>query len=214
MVVKSKKEIILSIETISGGIAIFSDGRFLIDQAIDAQPHVSTVFKTENILAKISGLLKNNNLDRKQIGTIVVATETSSLTGGKIGAVISKGLARAFGCRLFEVSALESLLLEAPDGIDGHHTTVVPVGKDRVRWQRFMINEKNTKPTLLDEGVAYSKAFFEDINLFSGQQIILPSEYKAFCKFEIFLQDIDYMVISRRSLAELCLTKYRASDKI
>lgn len=129
-----KENIILSIETIveGGSLSILKDGK-----EFDSWFGTVEVSKAEDVLEQISRLFENNGLERREITTIIFSKGVENLTGGKIGAAIAKGLAKALKCRLIGVSLFESLLLIIRDREDGEYLTAVPVGKQYINWHRF-----------------------------------------------------------------------------
>lgn len=124
-----KKNLILAVETaIDGGSVSILEGQTEIDFWVGT----SEVSKAEDILEGILNLLERNKLKRAQIGLVAVSTEAGSLTGLKIGLATAKGLAKAFGCRLCEVSLWDALAKMITSKGDESATVFFPGGKHRI----------------------------------------------------------------------------------
>ena len=135
-----KKTITLSIETSvgSGSLSIFRG-----EKELDSQKGKGVGSRAESLIREVSLILKENNLKKSEIDTIVVSFGFGSSTGRRIGLSFAKGLARSIPCEVQTVSLTKSLCL-AFEG-KGLVRVFIPNGKRGVCFQDFeKINEGQT----------------------------------------------------------------------
>ncbi len=165
------REITLSIETAIGGgsLAIFEDRRWIAVWTGGRQ-----VSKAEDLLERIAELLTENNIVKEQLKLICVSKGIGSLTGEKIGRAVAKGLSKAFGCRLVEISVLDALLSELPSAFSGQVITAVPIGKDRIVWRHRV--SKDLTLTNMEVSKTYTNTtgeFYEMLGTSANIQFVI-----------------------------------------
>ncbi len=123
---------ILAIESaIAGGsIAIIVDGKIIASWSGD-----TGVSKAEDLLPTIAGLLKDQELQLKDLKLIVVSVGPGSFTGIRIGISTAMGLSDSTGIETVGISSLAAIAKNS-----NARTAIVPVGKHDIAWQTFSEN--------------------------------------------------------------------------
>lgn len=125
-------EITLAIESaIAGGSISLLRG----DVEIAYWVGTANVSKAEELLFNIDLLLKENEIERRQLDLIAVSAGPGSFTGIRIGIATALGLKAGLGIVMSSQSALKAMAFSA--GIAGTVTTALPVGRDAVCVQKF-----------------------------------------------------------------------------
>jgi tRNA A37 threonylcarbamoyladenosine modification protein TsaB len=193
------REVILSIETTSGGGSLSILANAL---EIDSWIGRRDVSKADDILEQISKLLNVNKIEKNNVKLICVASGMEGSTGEKIGWAIGKGLAKAFDCPLKGISILESLLLEVENEPDGEYVTAFPGGKKFIYWQRFIRKNESFFPTSAIE-ICEADEFFMLAQSFGCKRIVIamsPADHLG-----QFFKDVDKILLteSKSTLANL-----------
>lgn len=141
--------ITLSIEAaIAGGsISLIRDG--------DEIAHwigTGNISKAENLLGDIDRLLRENEIERSQIGLVAVSAGPGSFTGIRIGIATALGLKNGLGVEMASVSALEAMVCFA--GVDGMVTAALPVGRGSVCVQQFENRMPVGSPNIITDTAA------------------------------------------------------------
>ena len=79
------------------------------DKQIHSVDGAGTVSKSEDLLSILDGLLRGNNISKREIGQIVISDKPGSLTGLRIGAAIAKGLGGALLVPVNKISILDAM---------------------------------------------------------------------------------------------------------
>ena len=102
--------LILCIETSTKNcsVSISENGKIIdsIENRNDKYSH------SEELTIFISELLKNNNIDFKDLDAVAISKGPGSYTGLRIGVSTAKGLCYALDIPLLSISTLESIALE------------------------------------------------------------------------------------------------------
>jgi tRNA threonylcarbamoyl adenosine modification protein YeaZ len=126
--------IIVSIETaIDGGSLSLQKDSVEIVSWMGMQQ----VSKAEDILEKISELLKDYNIQKSELNFVAVSNGPGSSTGIKIGLAVAKGIGNALNIQVKEVSIFAALLAESEDNLNGITIAVLPIGKNLLCRQIF-----------------------------------------------------------------------------
>jgi tRNA threonylcarbamoyl adenosine modification protein YeaZ len=129
----SSAEIILAIET---GVASGSLSLFINKKEVDFWIGEGTVSKAEDILEAIDTILSRNSINIKSITLLASSIGPGSLTGLRIGSAIAKGIRKAAGCEIKNVSVLEAMIEQDLFEIKTI-AAAVPMGKTKISWQIF-----------------------------------------------------------------------------
>ena len=113
-----------------GSLALYRDWT-----DIDGTVGEKGISRAEDILPGIDLLLRRNQLQRQEIGRIVVTTGPGSFTGIKIGIATALGFADGIGCPVVGISSLDAMTYLV--GTDGLILPAVPIGRDFVAVQFF-----------------------------------------------------------------------------
>jgi tRNA threonylcarbamoyladenosine biosynthesis protein TsaB len=108
-----------------------------------------SVSKAENLLADIDRLMRENNIDRSDIGLIAVSAGPGSFTGIRIGIATAIGIKNGLGVEMTSVSALEAMVFAS--GLIGQVTATVPVGRGSVCIQEFDGGKPSGPPQVVAE---------------------------------------------------------------
>lgn len=135
-----------------GSVALWNEN-VLIDKWVGEK--TEKIFENEKIeksrifeiLRQVEKMLKTNDIDKKQIGQVIISIGPGSYTGIRNGAATALGLTRALDCRLVAASVLEALSVvptnrRSDDGGGGEEeriVTAVPFGKEQICRQEFEI---------------------------------------------------------------------------
>lgn len=143
-----KQPVILAIETSlqNGSLSIYLGENQIASYAGGSNDGPRRkVGRSEELLEILSGLLKENNLQQKDLDLIAVSVGPGSFTGIRVGVATAQALAFALNRPCFGVPILEALAKAAAD--TGYNTkeykktgdiiTVVPSGRDGIFWQIF-----------------------------------------------------------------------------
>lgn len=122
--------IILAIETSQVGSISLMKG----SNEIDFWAGDKENSRSQDLLPEISKLLERNDILKKDIGLIAVATGPGSFTGLRVGISIALGLSQALNCPRMGVPTLTAMALTAPED---DLICVVPAGKEQCYWQSF-----------------------------------------------------------------------------
>ncbi len=203
------RKLILSIETaVEGGLSLLERRT-----EIDGWRGTRAISSAEDVLEQISKLLERNKVEREEIGTIVVSNGAGSSTGEKIGLAIAKGLAKSLLCRLIKVSVLESLLIEIGDQPESEWLSVIPAGKHRVQWQKFLVRNKTVRENLSDIKITFQEDFISEIKKAGCGNLVLASGFD-----EIYVEALNNKYASKIIISSSNLAKlngqaiYNASD--
>ena len=132
---RTKKNLTLAIETaIEGGSLSISDDTGKIG-FWEGKREIS---KAEDVLEAFAELLDGGNFGGANFSNIAVSKGVGSATGLKIGLATAKGLARAFGCRLLEVSLWDALAAEVGAGTSAAAAIFLPHGKNAACFRKTM----------------------------------------------------------------------------
>src|SRR5690606_30032956 len=134
-------QIILALETaIDGGsLALYQNSEAIVELSGDPQ-----ISRAADLLPNIDKLLRSNNFELGDIGSVAVSLGPGSYTGIRIGIATALGLGRSVGQSVMGVSLLKAI---AADGsIDGHVIAAVPTGREDIAWQIFDNGSPVTEP--------------------------------------------------------------------
>jgi tRNA threonylcarbamoyladenosine biosynthesis protein TsaB len=106
--------------------------------------------QTTSILPAIDAMLVEAGLTPAALTAIAVATGPGTFTGLRVGMSIAKGIVLARGIPLVGIPTLELAAASATDAKD--RIAILPAGRGRVVWQRFVAGEEHRpRNTTLDE---------------------------------------------------------------
>lgn len=123
---------ILSIEcgVSRGSVALIRNGK-LLAPVCDA----GSASRAEEVLKVVTRVLKEGDLNLKDLDTIATSIGPGSYSGIRIGISTAVGLANALGVSCVGVSVLDAMSHSAKR--EGNLITAIPVGKTQVAWQPF-----------------------------------------------------------------------------
>src|SRR5690606_42004486 len=122
-------------------VALCQNGEAIVELSGDPQNSLAA-----GLLPNIDKLLRSNDFELGDIGSVAVSLGPGSYTGIRIGIATALGLGRSMGLSVMGVSLLKAI---AADGsIDGHVIAAVPTGREDIAWQIFDSNSPGTAPSI------------------------------------------------------------------
>lgn len=97
--------------------------------------------QTTSILPAIDTMLTEAGLAPADLSAVVVATGPGTFTGLRVGLSIAKGIVLARGIPIIGIPTLELAAASGPDAPD--RIAILPAGRGRVVWQRFVAGEEH-----------------------------------------------------------------------
>jgi tRNA threonylcarbamoyladenosine biosynthesis protein TsaB len=126
-----KNVIAIEAAIVGGSISLLRDGQETANWIGEAD-----VLKAENLLVNIDMLLRDNEVDRREIDLVAVSAGPGSFTGIRVGIATALGLKNGLNIDMSSVSALEAMAsdLHVPSN---RLTAAVPVGRNAVCVEEF-----------------------------------------------------------------------------
>jgi len=164
---------ILGVDTSNkiASVAVYENGKILGEKFSDDQKTHS-----EKVLPIIDELLKEINIQIKEIDQFVVCTGPGSFTGIRIGVSLVKGMAEGLGKRVIGVTSLQGLLNSTLENscavIDARHENVYAQYKINGKYsearcmniQEVIIDLPQAKITFVEDAVNVHKEIIEKSN--------------------------------------------------
>lgn len=166
----STQAISLVIETAIDGGSISIQQNF---QEIDNWRSVeNSISRSEVILSEIDRILKTNNIQKKQLGKIILSRGPGSFTGIRIGLSIALGLSKAIGCKIYGISVFEAICADL-DLRDERVGIYVPMNSKLFCTQSFK-SDRNGIISKLNEPILISRELLkEQINNQNDTKLVL-----------------------------------------
>lgn len=130
----------------------------------------SSISNSREILQLIERLLRENDIDKKTIGTILISEGFGSFTGSRIGWSTAKALSQVFLCELKGVSLLEAICLSS--SLQGRTIVCLPMGKTKFVVGEYEPGNTGT-PKFLNSPEIISLEHFQQIIKQNLDKIIL-----------------------------------------
>ena len=184
---KENEFLILSLETATrgGSIALLRGEKILASLRLDEKSSQSV-----ELLENIQTILRQSNVDLKEIKLLAASLGPGSFTGLRIGLAIAKGLSKALEIPAQGIPTLEAIVFGA--GQKGINSVVFPVGRYEAFVQTFETNDEiNALEPIRNVGLE---------NLFSETQT--PHRTRLIAPNEI-LRDAEKKEINFSSYAEI-----------
>lgn len=129
-----RQEYTLALETGIGGgsISIFKDGRLVDYSATDL-----SVLKVDNLIEKLSLLIKKINIKKNEFEKIIYSENPGSRVGLKIGAAVAKGLSLSLNIGITGKDLFECILkIDETEGVP-EKLIILPLNGEFFIWKHF-----------------------------------------------------------------------------
>lgn len=139
---KDNLNVVLTMETAvkGGSISIFCDGKLL-----DFHIGDKSVSGAEDLLPKMSELLKRNNISKSDIDLIAISNGPGSFTGIRIGIATALALQKSLGCKCYGFDLLKVLANKGCAEIKTDRIiSAVSQGRNKICWFDFEIKNLNS----------------------------------------------------------------------
>lgn len=197
----------LCIETTSTNcsVALFKDNQLLALKEDNSNQYSHA----ERLHVYIEILLKENNIDKKDLKAIAVSKGPGSYTGLRIGVSAAKGLCFALDIPLISITTLKALSYQVEDQ-DGCIVAMIDARRMEVFAAVFSKEKeqiRETKAEVLDD-TSYSKYLEKGKVIFIGSGV---EKFKAICKHPN-ATFVENKLPSAKEMGILVNQKYKISD--
>lgn len=179
----SEKKFTLAIETaVCGGSLSLRSGATELDGWVGA----SEISKSQDVLEEIAGVLERSGAEKKSIERIVVSRGPGSYTGIRIGMAIGLGLRKSLGCVLDAAAilpAMASVLLEKESTGGEIIIAAVPLSRDQICWQSFVVEERKTVPIENQPHFSSIVEFLDSKDIVGVRRIRIILHHKLYREF-------------------------------
>lgn len=194
---KKKSKIVLTMETavMGGSVSIFCDEKLL-----DFYIGDKTVSSAEDLLPKISDLLKENEISKSDIDSIVISNGPGSFTGIRIGIATALALQKSLGCKCYGFDLLKIMSEKGSHQAKTDRIiSAVSQGRNKICW--FDLDADNKKSSISE-----NKYFISDLDFLVNHLEKNLKNYKtiaAIADFNIYATLTDQIKVEFRDKLRL-----------
>lgn len=190
--------IILAIESAicGGSISLLADGVVLANWVGS-----SNVSKADDLLFNIDAMLTSTNVSHHDIDLIAVSAGPGSFTGIRIGLATALGLTDGLGIKMSSGSALKATVWGREDS---HVTAALPVGRNSICLQQFLIVDGEITETDAPRTLPHDD-FFEYVREHPNTNFVMHES--LYEKYEQSSRIINYGTNIAQAIGLMCSTQ-------
>lgn len=168
-------------------VSLIKDNNVLYDKELETKNDHSSY-----LLPYINEAFKDNNIDFKDLGRIIVGIGPGSFTGTRISITVAKTYAASFNIPVIPISSLEIMIYDVKEEYDYY----VPIIEEKNNNLYFAIFDEN-KQRVLDDCYSNIENLYSVLSNYNGKIAIISNQNIIYDKYDCYNKNINALEISK-----------------